>query len=102
MDASTSTLLCQYWFIGPQVEVKPKPHGHSRSSIPYFPVAESAKARHRAIASSHKPKSALQITTRERGGEMEVKGLNVLPRNVQQLKNYRRSEKRRIRMCFTV
>ena len=43
--------LAQYWFDGPPVEVKPKPHGNAQSSRPYFRVADSAKARHRAIAS---------------------------------------------------
>ena len=87
--------LIQYWFDGPPVEVKPKPHGNSHTSQPYFRVAESAKARHRAIAYSHTPKSALQIATQEQGGELQIKGLNALPRNLQQLKNYRRSEKKK-------
>ena len=75
--------------------MKPKPHGNSRSSQPYFRVAEPAKARHRAIASSHTPKSALQIATQEQGGELQIKGLNAIPCNLQQLKNYRRSEKKK-------
>lgn len=83
------------------MEVKPKPHGNSHSSQPYFRVADSAKARHRAIAYSHTPKSALQIATQEQGGELQIKGLNVLPRNLQQLKNYRRSEKK-MAMCSIV
>ena len=67
----------------------------TQSSCPYFRIAESAKRRHKAIAASHTPKSALQIATQEQGGELEVKSLNSLPRNIQQLKNYRRSDKQK-------
>ena len=87
--------MIQYWFDGPIVEIKPKPHGNAQSSCPYFHTAESAKAHHREIASKHTPKSALQIATEEQGGELKMKGLNVVTRNVQQLKNYRRSDKKK-------
>ena len=86
--------LIQYWFDGPTVEIKSKPHGNAQSSRPYFRTAESAKVRHRQIASEHTPTSALQIATEEQGGEL-IKGLNMVPRNVQQLKNYRRSDKKK-------
>ena len=83
--------LVQYWFDGPQVEIKIKPHGNSKSSHPYFRTASSAKAQHKAIASSHTPKSAVQIAARQQGGELDARGLNKLPRNADQMKNYRRS-----------
>ena len=88
--------LVQYWFDGPQIEVKPKPHGNSKSSRPYFRTAETAKAHHKEIAESNTPKVVMQIATDEQGGgELEAKGLNKLPRNLQQLKNYRRSEQKK-------
>ena len=73
--------LIQYWFDGPQVEVRPKPLGNSKSSSPYFRTAETAKSRHKEIATKNTPKESLQIATREQGGELEAKGL----RNIQQM-----------------
>ena len=84
--------LVQYWFDGPQIDIKVKPHGNSKSSHPYFRTAASAIAQHKAIASSNTPKSAIQIASKQQGGELEARGLNKLPRNVDQMKNYRRSE----------
>ena len=84
--------IVQYWFDGPQIEIKIKPHGNSKSSHPYFRTAASAKAQHKAIASSHTPKSAVQVAVRQQGGELDARGLNKLPRNIDQMKNYRRSE----------
>ena len=83
--------LLQYWFDRPQVEIKVKPHGNSKLSHPYFRAASSAKAQHKAIASSHTPKSAVQIAARQQGGELDARGLNKLPRNADQM-NYPRSE----------
>ena len=85
--------MIQYWFDGPPVDIKVKPHGNSRSAQPFFRTAESAKRRHREIASTSKPKDALQIATQECGGELEAKGMQLLPRNIQQIKNYRRTGK---------
>ena len=84
--------LVQYWFDGPPVKIKVKPHGNSSSSHPYFRVAASARAQHREIAAKSTPKSALQIATCKQGGELEARGFNMLPRNVQEMKNFRRSE----------
>ena len=84
-------VMVQYWFDGPPVEVKVKPHGNARTNLPFFRTAESAKKRHREIAASNKPKEAVQVATQECGGELEAKGVRLLPRNVQQMKNYRRS-----------
>lgn len=84
--------MIQYWFDGPPVKVSAKPHGNSKLAQPYFRTAASAKAEHKEIAVSHTPKAALQVATERQGGELEAKGLNVLPRNLQQMKNYRRSE----------
>ena len=83
--------LVQYWFDGPPVKIKVKPHGNSSSSHPYFRVAASARAQHKEIAAKSTPKSALQIAACKQG-ELEARGFNMLPRNVQQMKNFRRSE----------
>lgn len=44
------------------------------------------------IAASNTPKSAVQIAACKQGGELEARGLSMLPRNVQQMINYRRTE----------
>jgi len=83
--------MVQYWFDGPPVTVKPKPHGNSHSSTPYFRTADSAKEKHKEIAASSKPTEALYKATQQCGGEMEATGMQQLPCNIQQIKNYRRS-----------
>ena len=83
--------MIQYWFDGPPVEVKPKPHGNSHSSTPFFRTADSAKQKHKEIASTSRPTEALYKATQECGGELEATGMQKLPRNLQQMKNYRRT-----------
>ena len=83
--------LVQYWFDGPPVKIKVKPHGNFSSSHPYFRVAASACAQHREIAAKSTPKSALQIATCKQG-ELEARGFNMHPRNVQEMENFHRSE----------
>ena len=65
------------------MEVMPKPHGNSLSSLPFFRTAETAKTRHKEIAERNTPKTVMQIATMEQGGELEAKGLNKLPRIVE-------------------
>ncbi len=68
--------MVQYWFDGPVVEVKAKPHGNSRSS----------KAHHKEIAKKNTPKSTLHIASQEQGGELNIKALNKEPRIYNSLK----------------
>ena len=84
--------LAQYWFDGPQIALKLKPHGNSKSGQPYFRTAASAQVQHKIIASKSTPKPSVEAAVKQQGGEMHARGLNKLPRNVQQMKNYRRSE----------
>ena len=67
-----------------------------------FFTAESAKAHLKAMAKSKTPKSIMQIATQEQGGEIGAKGLNKIPRNLQQLKNYRRNEKKDTNVLYSV
>ena len=87
--------LVQYWFDGPPVKIRVKPHGNSNSSAPYFRTAASAKIEYSEIAASNTPKSAVQLAIHKQGGELEAKGFSKLPRNVQQMKNLRRSGKKK-------
>ena len=90
-------MLLQYWFEGPVIDIKVKAHGNAKLSQPFFRTAATAKHMHMAVAQSSRPKSALQIATQKHGGELEARGLNMLPRNLDQMKNYRRS---RTIMCY--
>ena len=88
-------MLLQYWFEGPVIDIKMKAHGNAKLSQPFFCTAATAKHMHMAVAQSSRPKSALQIATQKHGGELEARGLNMLPRNLDQMKNYRRSGKKK-------
>lgn len=83
--------MIQYWFDGPPIEIKVKPHGNSSIGTPFFRTSESAKRRHWEIAVSNMPRETIRIATQECGGELEARGMSQLPRNTQQIKNYRRS-----------
>jgi len=83
--------MIQYWFDGPPIEIKVKPHGNSQSGTPFFCTAESVKRRHKEIARASKPTEAFYKATQESGGEIEAAGMQKLPRNLQQMKNYRRT-----------
>ena len=87
--------MIQYYFDGPEVEIKIKPHGNSKSATPFFRTSESAKKRHKELAATNMPKEAVYQATIMQGGEIEAKGMSSLPRNRQQIANYRRVEKKR-------
>ena len=83
--------LIQYTFDGPEVEVKVKPHGNSKTETPYFRTSESAREHFQDVAKSEKLKSAVFTIGKECGGEIEVTTPSMLPRNRQQISNIRRS-----------
>ena len=85
-------VLVQYWFNGPEIEIKVKPHGNSTSSQPYFRTASSAHTQNKMIAARNTPNTAMHKAVQQQGGELMAIGLNKLPRNSQQIRNYRRSE----------
>ena len=84
--------MIQYYFNGPGVEIKIKPHGNSKSSSPFFRTSESAKKLHKELAATSMPKEAVYQATLMQDGEIEAKGMS---RNDQQIANYRRTEKKR-------
>lgn len=67
--------MLQYWFDGPQVDFQIKPHGNSKSTTPFFRTAQSARKRHCEIAAVNTPTEAIQLVTKESGGELEATGL---------------------------
>ena len=83
--------LVQYSFNGPEIQVRVKPHGNSKSDAPFLQTSDSAWERIRDIAASERPKSAIFTLIKEAGGEVEVASTSMLPRNRQQISNIRRS-----------
>lgn len=83
--------MLQYMFMGPEVEIKIKPHGNSKGATPFFRTATKTKERIKELATSSTPKDVVRTVTKEQGGELEAKGIGFLPRNRQQVANFRRS-----------
>lgn len=61
----------QYLFDGPEVEIKIKPHGKSKSNQPYFRTSTSTRKRISELAVSSTPKAVITDLTKEKGGELE-------------------------------
>lgn len=87
--------MIQYYFDGPEVEIKIKRHGNLKSASPFFRTSESTKKFDKELAATNMPKEAVYQATLLQGGEIEVKGLSTLPHSRQQIANYRRVEKKR-------
>ena len=81
----------QYIFEGPEIEVKVRPHGNSKTTTPFFKTSHKTKDAIRSLAASSTPKDVVQAVTKVEGGELEARGAAFLPRNRQQVKNFRRS-----------
>lgn len=64
---------------------------NSKGNTPFFRTAQSARKRYREIATASTPTEAIQLATKESGGELEATGLQKLPRNLDQIKNYKRT-----------
>ena len=87
--------MIQYYFDGPKIEIKIKPHGNAKSAAPYFRTSDSARKLNKELASKNMPKEAVYQATQMQGGEIEAKGMSCLPRNRQQIANYRRVENKK-------
>jgi hypothetical protein len=85
--------LVQYYFQGPEIEVKVKPHGNAKATEPYFRTSESAKECIKDMAKSKTPKVLIDSITKSKGGEIDVASPSDLPRNRQQISNVRRGKK---------
>lgn len=77
--------LIQYIFDGPEVEIKIKPHGRSKSNQPFFRTSASTRKRISELAMSSTPKAVISDLTKEKGGEIEVRGFASLPRDRRQV-----------------
>lgn len=87
--------MLQYYFDGPEIKITIKPHGNSKSSVPFFCTSESARNFHKELSSKNKPKEALFLATEKEGGEVGARGTCSLPRNRQQIANLRREHQKK-------
>ena len=78
--------MVQYMFDGPELEIKIKPHGNSKQDRPFFRTSATTKERLKKVASENPPKQAIDILTKEQGGELEAHGAANLPRDRRQVK----------------
>ena len=85
--------MIQYLLEGPEIDIKIKPHGNSKGSQSFFRTSTSTKERIQQLASSSTPKAVVSEMTRERGGEIEARGIAVLPRDCRQV-SYARQKQR--------
>ena len=77
--------MLQYNFDGPKVEIKIKPHGNSLLDRPYFRTSDSTKSHLKEIATTQKPKEALNTLIMEKGGEIYANNAASLPRDGRQI-----------------
>ena len=77
--------MLQYSFDGPEIDVKSKPHGNSKSDQPFFRTSTSTRNQISELASSSTPKAVVSALTKERGGEIEARGIALLPRDRRQV-----------------
>ncbi len=71
--------MVQYLVDGPEIEVKVKPHGNSKQSRPFFRTLDTTHKRIRQVATTHMPKEAVNILTKEQG-ELLARSAASLPR----------------------
>ena len=67
-----------YLFEGSEIDIKIKPHGNSKGDQAFFQTATSTRKRIKQLASSSTPKAVVSELTRERGGEIEARGIALL------------------------
>ena len=84
--------MIQYLFEGPEIDIKIKPHGNSKGNSSFFRTATSTKKRIQQLASSSTPKAVVSQLTQERGGEIEARGLALLPRDCRQVSYARQKQ----------
>ena len=67
--------MVQYMFDGPEMDIKVKPHGNSKTATPFFTTAKKTREHIQEFATKSTPKHVVQAVTSEQGGEINVKEL---------------------------
>ena len=83
--------MVQYMFDGPQVDIKVKSHGNLKTATPFFTTSKKTREHIHELAKKSTPKQVVQAVTSEQGGEINARGAAFLPRNRQQVANFRRT-----------
>ena len=79
-------------FDGPELEIKIKPHGNSKQDRPFFRTSATTKERLKKVTSENPPKQAIDILTKEQGGELEAHEAASLPCDWRQVKYARQHQ----------
>ena len=77
--------MLQYNFDGPEIEIKVKPHVNSLSGRPFFHTSDSTKSHLQEVATTQKPKEALNTLMLEKGGEIYARNVASLPCDSRQI-----------------
>ena len=86
--------MIQYLFEGPDIDIKIKPHGNSKEDRPFFRTAASTKERIKHLSSLSTPTAVISKLTKEKGGEIEARGIGTLPRDRRQVSYARQKQTR--------
>ena len=65
-------------YISPTTEIDVKPHGNSKSAEPYFRTSKSTLGLKSELKSAC-PKEAVEMVSKEKGGEMSALSAGSLP-----------------------
>ena len=80
--------MVQYMFDGPEIDIKVKPHGNSKTATPFFTTSKKTREHIQELATKSSCKHVIQAVTSEQGGEINARGAAFLPRNRQQVANF--------------
>lgn len=84
-------LMMQYLFDGEEHEVTPAPHGHAKSNhaTSYIRTKPSVIEKIKEVAKTTGPRATFHQISSENGGYLQASSASDLPRNREQVKNFR-------------
>ena len=78
-------VMVQYILDGPEIDIKPKPHGNSKTNESYFRTSTTTKRKISELAASNTPKAVISTIGREAGGQLEARSIASVPRDSRQV-----------------
>jgi len=79
-------------FDGPELEIKIKSHGNSEQDRSFFQTSATTKECLKKVTSENPPKQAIDVLTKEQGGELEAHEAPSLPCDWRQVKYARQHQ----------
>ena len=79
-------------FDGPELEIKIKSHGNSEQDRSFFRTSATTKECLKKVTSENPPKQAIDVLTKEQGGELEAHEAASLPCDWRQVKYARQHQ----------